>query len=273
MAPNHSNLRRAYMAEFDDFKKGTKEIYPPPIPFYPIDGVKSTRSKSAKKKKNGDGSDSEDEDISAKDRWITLNILLDKEGDADDEDNKASIKLKRFRKGTPEEWCLFCSKAEEFFKCKDIADEPAKQEHNYLSMFEGTAAKDFERAMEYWRGKAAADEQGILTDEIILARALNDVALKVFPYRDWSAPIQRRYMRQRIPIGDTAIHPYVDRLVELNDYLQYFPMTPEDIRNVAHVPSKLDEEELRDLLRWSQPTWWVSSQLRNNQYGWVLPRP
>jgi len=44
--------------------------------------------------------------------------------------------------------------------------------------------------MEYWPGKAAADEQGILTDESILTRALNDVALKVLPYRDWSAPIQ-----------------------------------------------------------------------------------
>jgi len=121
-------------------------------------------------------------------------------------------------------------------------------------MFEGTAAKDFERAMEYWRGQATAAEDNILTDEVILARALNDVALKIFPYRDWSAPIQCCYMRQRIPIGDTPIHDYVSRLVELNDYIQYFPIGSEHIKNVGtHTATNLDEEELKDLLHWSQP--------------------
>ena len=267
MAPGHSTLRKAYMAEFEEFKRGTKEVYPPPIPFYPIDGVKTTKTKSSKKKHNN-GSDSEDDEYDNKEHYITLNLLVDKDAAADDEDNKASIKFKRFRKGTPEEWCDFRYRADEFFKQKDITEDPDKQEHYYRSMFEGTAAKDFERAIEYWRGKAAAANDDILTDEVILARALNEVALKVFAYRDWSAPIQRRYMRQRIPIGDTPIHQYVDRLVEINDFLQYFPIGSDYIKNVgSDVANKLDEEELKDLLHWSQPAWWVSSQLRNNQYG------
>ena len=103
---------------------------------------------------------------------------------------------------------------------------------------------------------------------VLLARALNEVALRIFKYGKDAYKIQRRYMRTRIPIGNMEVRDYTDRLDTISSWLKYFPVETNTIDGSADDhPSPLEEDELMDLLHFAQPVEWNIRSLQQGNHG------
>ena len=250
------------MQEFEEHKRGGNLLWAPPIPFYPKE------PKSHKKKSNKDDSDSEDEDDKTK--YCTISLKLDPDKPLDEEGNKVTHKIPIFESGTPEEYCKWRENVDEVFDRKDL--ENAREMGNHFKSFlRGKAREDFKTSMAHSKEYNRNMEQTSfkLSPKAIMARALNSVAIRIFSTAEFSAAIQRRYLRQRIPFGDTNVVTYVDRLCKINNWFSYFPVETDKIYRgeEQEFPQPLPEDELMDILHYSQPVEWQVRSLQQGSFG------
>ena len=59
---------------------------------------------------------------------------------------------------------------------------------------------------------------------VVLAQALNEVALRVFLQREDAIRYQERYLMQCLPIADMDIYKWSDRFQQINGWLKFFPV-------------------------------------------------
>ena len=174
----------------------------------------------------------------------------------------------KYQGGTPEQYCKWRRTMQALFskrECADIGAHHAQQLKLYRGALDGTALDTFDEAYEQYteqngnrQPRDPNDPQ--LGETVILLQALNEVALRAFGDRDDMAETQRHYLTNRIPIHPMTVRQWSDRLRELSNYLKYFPITTEDIHNVAPAtfPQPLTDQDLRNTLRQSAPPAWIA---------------
>ena len=153
-----------------------------------------------------------------------------------------------FRTGTPEEYIKAVIAIDKV--CKGQGISAAKEKYVMARrIFMGEALTAFNNAAENASSLPDGSDKGhesLENFELIIKK----VASAVFPLRAYSIQKQamRRYMRK--PQG-MKIRDYVDRLLEINNYLKYFPTKTGE--NPATV---LPEDEIMDILTYGIPNTW-----------------
>ena len=147
------------------------------------------------------------------------------------------VVTRAFDHGTPEEWIRHRKMITKVLDGQNITNGP----------------DSFRMTRRLLEGKALADfEASIVTNSYIesvphLKKALKDVAISIFPTR--ALQKQKRSMRRRMPKPfGMPVAQYWARLVELNQYLPFFPGGDEN--------SKLADDDLKEVLEFGIPETW-----------------
>ena len=225
------------------------------------------------KKSRDDSSDSDNEsedEADDKTRYCTISLKLDPTKSLDEEGNKVTHKIPIFEGGSAEDYCLWREAVDEVFERKEMGNNMREMSNHFQSFLRGKARDDFlngfSQAKDHNQSAAQRDK---LSQQAMTARALNAVAQRIFTHAEFSAAIQRRYLRQRIPFGDTNVVDYVDRLCKINNWFPYFPVDNDTIitGNKVEFPQPLPEDELMDILHYSQPIEWQVRSLQHGSFG------
>jgi hypothetical protein len=149
------------------------------------------------------------------------------------------IKVKIFRTGTPEEYIKTVIALKKVLRGQDIV---TGQEQYAMArrLFDGEALTAFNNA-----STTIGAETIQHLDEV-----LKKVAGSVFPLRSYANQKQamRRFMRKP---RELKIREYVERILELNEYLVYFPT-----KDGEAEATKLPNEEILDILVFGIPNAW-----------------
>ena len=121
--------------------------------------------------------------------------------------------------------------------CPDAVTDHGAQLNLYRGALDGNALETFNLAYNL-----REEEDGTRTPDdpddprrgeaVVLAQALNDLALQAFDEREDASEAQWRYLTHRIPIHPMDIRQWSDRLRELSNWLKYFPINTEAIDSV-----------------------------------------
>jgi transposase InsO family protein len=257
MTNTHSTLRHGTKGDDPiEHWRITSLLWQPAIPFH----SKETKTKHGSK--NGNSSDEEEGDT------VTINVKVNS-NDGKDEKNFVAHKVPKFSGGTPEEYCTWRNHIDEFFIQRGCTDDPKQQIGLYRSLLTGKALIDFRTAYNR-ESQANADQPSKSKRDlkVIINRALNEVALRIFKHGKDAYKIQRRYLRTRIPIGTMAVKTYTDRLERINTWFQYFPVeTKTIVGDDDDLPPPLDDDEIMDLLHFAQPVEWNIRNLQQGKHG------
>jgi hypothetical protein len=157
-----------------------------------------------------------------------------------------------FRNGTPEEYIKAVIAIDKVCKGQGI-DKEAKQKYVMARrILQGEALTSFNNAAnDVWSNE---DQDGLPLDQgeetlenfdLVMLK----VAGAVFPIRSYLTQKQamRRFMRKP---KDMKIREYVDRLLEINRYLAFFPT------NTGERATVLPDDEIMDILMYGIPNTW-----------------
>ena len=138
----------------------------------------------------------------------------------------------------------------ELFNCKDCGNNAWEIDNHFKSFLHGKAREDFLMSLKKSQEFNRTATTFKLSQKTMMARALNAAATRIFTTSEFAAAIQRRYLWQWIPFGDTNVVDYVDRLCKLNSWFIYFPVENDKIKfgNADEFPQPLPEDELMDIL-------------------------
>ena len=95
--------------------------------------------------------------------------------------------------------------------------------------------------------------QYFTTDDAMFVLGVQALTSHIFPQR--ALRMQKRYMRRymRKP-RDMTMRVYRNRVVELNNYLEWFP-------TVFNATQKIDDDEIVDILEFGTPNKWQSEMV------------
>jgi hypothetical protein len=149
------------------------------------------------------------------------------------------VKVKIFRTGTPEDFIKTVIALKKVLRGQNITTDQA-QYAMARRLFIGEALTSFNNACNAIGAETVQNLDAVLMQ----------VAGSVFPLRAYAIQKQamRRFMRKP---REMSIREYVDRILELNDYLVYFPT------KIGEADAtKLPDEEIMDILVFGIPNTW-----------------
>jgi hypothetical protein len=93
---------------------------------------------------------------------------------------------------------------------------------------------------------------------VIMARALNELGLRIFSKGEEALRCQRRYMLTNLPTIEVPVQEYCDRLLQMSIWLQFFPVETTNIMelNPSPFPKTLNDSELMEALEHAAPDEW-----------------
>lgn len=149
------------------------------------------------------------------------------------------VMVKLFKSGTPEEFIQTVIALEKIFKGQDITTGP-DQYSMCRKVFQNEALTAFNNAA------TAVGDETVANLQLVF----NKVAATVFPLKAYFVQKQamRRFMRKP---KDMKIRDYVDRLMEINSYLIYFPVKDDET-----AAASLPKEEMMDIFLFGIPNSW-----------------
>lgn len=184
---------------------------PPPIDFYTFE---------TKREKKGEKSDSEME----RDEYRTFEVRLSKE---EGQEDTYEVKIRTFRFGKPEEWCVLCDSVMGLAMKKQptIAENAPDAERRdnlaktaieiFSATLDGKAGIIFEASLRKYIEKDPRER---------LRWALNEVAVTVFSSPDDAYKTQKRYLTKgRLKMFGNKPQFFWRRLETLNNWLPFFP--------------------------------------------------
>jgi hypothetical protein len=150
-----------------------------------------------------------------KSKWIKLEFLIDP-------DNSASKYFRQFaifKDGCSEDWIKWVMAFREIENLIPMK-EPADKTRMFRTLLKRQALSYFEHHL---MRRLEAEDSDVLDNELI-ELVLRDVGLEYIPKP--AIHMQKYYMRQ--PRGlymgfNTSVQQFVERLIDLNRYLLYFP--------------------------------------------------
>jgi hypothetical protein len=161
-----------------------------------------------------------------------------------------------FKSGTPEEYIKAVIAIDKV--CKGQGITTAKEKYVMAQrIFMGEALTAFNNASEAVSSAADGSDKGqesLANFELVLKK----VASAVFPLKAYASQKQamRRFMRKP---REMKIRDYVDRLLEINGYLKYFPS-----KEGEATTTSLPEDEIMDILTYGIPNTWYKKIIELN---------
>lgn len=153
-----------------------------------------------------------------------------------------------FKSGTPEEYIKAVIAIDKVCDGQGIKD--AKEKYVMARrIFMGEALTAFNNAAKEVYSKDDKSDKGTETKENF-ELVIKKVASAVFPLRAYSLQKQAMRRNMRKP-REMKIRDYVDRLLEINGYLKYFPS-----KDKEPVATALPQDEIMDILRDGIPQTW-----------------
>jgi hypothetical protein len=89
-----------------------------------------------------------------------------------------------------------------------------------------------------------------LEEAAVLARALNQLGLRIFGNGEEALKRQRRYMLNNLPTIEIPVQEYCYRLLQRSMWLQFFPLETANILELdpSPFPRKLSDSKLMEAL-------------------------
>jgi hypothetical protein len=105
-----------------------------------------------------------------------------------------------------------------------------------------------------------------LSQAVIMARALNELGLRIFGKGEEALRCQRRYMLTNLPTIEVPVQEYCDRLLQMSIWLQFFPVETINIRelNPSPFPKTLNDSKLMEALEHAAPDEWKAELKRRH---------
>lgn len=153
-----------------------------------------------------------------------------------------------FKRGSPEQFIKTLIALDQVCAGQNLKD--AKEKYTMARrVFQGEALTAFKNASGTMSSKADLSDLGAETDEHF-AKVLMEVGKAVFPINAYGLQKQamRRFMRKP---KDMKIRFYVERMLELNKYLVYFPVK---VGEAAATP--MPDDDIMDILKFGIPNTW-----------------
>jgi hypothetical protein len=75
-----------------------------------------------------------------------------------------------------------------------------------------------------------------LSQAVVMARAFNELGLRIFGKCEEALRCQRRYMLTNLPTIEVPVQEYCDRLLQMSIWLQFFPVETINIRELNPLP-------------------------------------
>ena len=197
---------------------------PPPIPF---------------KKENFDKPGNNTRDL-----FVTISLRTDP---ANPESSTFEQKVRTFSQGTAEEFIRWRIAFNEVIFAKPIDNGLAKVQMAKV-LLAGTAWDKFMQSVHSVRVEVEDD------NEEIFEAALLQLNKRYVPLDGLAK--QKAYMRYQLRLGSNGLKPFVSCLLELNNYLTYFPG--------AKYSSRLPDDELIEIIDRAKPLEWHVAMLAAN---------
>jgi len=211
-------------------------VFPPAIPFH----VKKDKTKS------------KDDD---KEKYAKFDVPF-KNGESED-NTEWSIKV--FEEGSAEDYVKWRVRFDELAGAMAI-DSPENQYAILQTILRGEARSRFNVGYHSIKlpdnGTASAKEKALKNK---LSAGFNHLSKQLFAPPESAWRRQRTYMRYHLKFQDMSVADFKRRLIEVNNYLIYFP-PPEGKKSV----SKLTEDELVEIMDRAKPVEYQLDVLTSN---------
>lgn len=187
-----------------------------------------------------------DEETTAKTVETMKFKLLSVPGKKDSPTYEVTVNV--FKTGTPEEYIKTLIALDQVCVGQNLKD--AKEKYTMARrVFQGEALTAFNNAAAKMSSREDKSDLGAETEDHF-AQVLKEVGKAVFPINAYALQKQamRRFMRKP---KDMSIRSYVERMLELNKYLVYFPVKTGE---PAAVPMPMDD--IMDILKFGIPNTW-----------------
>ena len=195
--------------------------YPPSILFH-----------ATTKKKNT----SEKDELDNKTNYAKFYVPID---ESDTGNNTTEWSLKKYEKGTAEEFIQFRMRVEELYI---VLNTPDDNKYNVLqTLLRGEAKQTFNTGYTS-AGKAKKSEP------MKLKAGYEAMCKHLFTPTESAWRRQRSYMRYHLKFNNMTVNEFKQRLLEMNEYLKFFPV-PKGKNGV----STLTEEELVEIMDHAKP--------------------
>jgi hypothetical protein len=144
--------------------------------------------------------------------------------------------------------------------CDDILDEEhvEQQLKLYKTTLTGPAMETFATALKHEnevnQGRQDRNEDA-LSQAVVMARALNELGLRIFGNGKEALKRQRRYMLTNLPTIEVPVQEYCDRLLKMSMWLQFFPVETINVIELdpSPFPRKFSDSELMVALEHAAP--------------------
>lgn len=150
---------------------------------------------------------------------------------------------------------------DEFFQlrgCPNPEDDWEEQKRLYMAATTGTALTTFRTAFTTYEAveRGRRNKRGM---HVVLGQALNKMAINIFPGRYEAWKQQRRYLANSVYISPgMSVHEWVDRLLTLNRWLDYFPTKTDTMKTFTgrHETIALSNTKLMMAMGNAAPARW-----------------
>ena len=205
-------------------------------------------------------------------RCTTLKIPMNPGLDVEDwnSSNTHQSTIPIFNSGTQLEYLAYRKDVALVIEQMALGNDDADREKNVYLATLGKESRDLfvGTHRELTEDMEAADAAGeaVLTDREIIEHTLNEMAKEAFPDWQHAYRLQKRYMKQSLVMkADESPSKFIDKLVEMNNLLPYFPRN-EEVELEPH--QSMSQEELLEILDSGKPNHWVVHMTRQNKYPW-----
>jgi hypothetical protein len=158
-----------------------------------------------------------------------------------------------FKTGTPEEYIKALIALEQVCIGQNLKD--AKEKYSMARcVFKGEALTAFNNAADTASSLDDKSDLGIETDANYKI-VLKEVGRAVFPINAYALQKQamRRFMRKPKTM---KVRHYVERMLELNGYLVYFP-----VKTGEPAATKMPDDDIMDILKFGIPNTWQNKMI------------
>ncbi len=238
--------------------KQREKLSPPPEPYV----SKSAKAMRERAKKKNDSESKED-----KEDFVEVTIYY--ENDKDDSEAYTEKVRKYKNYAEPEDWTNFLKTGHSLMKKLGLEDDFKQQCKRWESLLDGKPKDLYQRT--YDKCTAENDQRArntpiIWSDEHMIGKALNDIGCMAFQGFYDPARTQKNYLRTCIHMGNQKPSTCIERVIEMNDHIEFYPVAVYTPQGPQRKATKLPEDELVDILYRSTQTQWQITMLANGRH-------
>ena len=253
MAQVQSKPLDAIDADRAEYLRKQEQMFPPPIPYV-------SKAKRGKVKKTAQTSENKSERKQASIQVQTFKVYYTANEDSPEYEHQIEL----FNGGSAEDWVIYREDLADTLKRHAVCKSDITLMNLLQATMTGQAQQvlhDIETAqteLNESRGRAEKYDEETLANDIV-----NSLAQHYFSANgmNWKQAYrsQKRYLRNNLFMGTKDPAKFIDRMIKINNYFQYFPV--EDVVKEKKGRTKLPEEELVDIIDATKRLYYAAEDL------------